>query len=429
MDDLELLGGGRVADDDLHEEAVALGLGQRVDALGLDRVLRGEHEERLGHVGVTPPIDTWCSAMTSSSADCTLAGARLISSASTKLAKTGPELDVERLGRRPVDAGADDVGGQEVGGELEAGERAADDGGQRLDGERLGQARDAFEQQWPRASRPDEQPLDGAVLADDDLLDLEEGLLEEGGLGRAVDGRRPGWADMRFILGRRHGAGCAGDGHEGEDTLAAPKSTIKRARVVRTARSLSVGLERRRRRNGAAVRSTGRAVPFGAMRVLVVDDEVDLADAVARGLRREGYAVDVAYDGDEALDKVLVNAYDLICLDITMPGIDGRRGVPPAPGRRHARSAAAGAHAHRPRLPRRSRGRSRRRRRRLPRQAVRLPRARRPGCGRCCVATPGRRRAASTSATSSSTRRATTPAGATASSTSPPRSSRCCATS
>jgi DNA-binding response OmpR family regulator len=60
------------------------------------------------------------------------------------------------------------------------------------------------------------------------------------------------------------------------------------------------------------------------VRVLVVDDEVDLADAVARGLRREGYAVDVAYDGDDALDKARVNAYDLVCLDITMPGKDGR---------------------------------------------------------------------------------------------------------
>ncbi|WP_208029502.1 response regulator transcription factor [Rhabdothermincola sediminis] len=60
------------------------------------------------------------------------------------------------------------------------------------------------------------------------------------------------------------------------------------------------------------------------MRVLVVDDEVDLAEAVARGLRREGYAVDVAFDGAEALDKATVNAYDLLCLDITMPGLDGR---------------------------------------------------------------------------------------------------------
>src|ERR671922_2536033 len=59
------------------------------------------------------------------------------------------------------------------------------------------------------------------------------------------------------------------------------------------------------------------------MRVLVVEDEADLADAVARGLRREGYAVDVAYDGDEALDKASVNAYDLVCLDLNLPGIDG----------------------------------------------------------------------------------------------------------
>jgi DNA-binding response OmpR family regulator len=59
------------------------------------------------------------------------------------------------------------------------------------------------------------------------------------------------------------------------------------------------------------------------MRVLVVEDEPDLADAVARGLRREVYAVDVAYDGDEALDKATVNTYDVICLDLNLPGVDG----------------------------------------------------------------------------------------------------------
>ncbi len=56
-------------------------------------------------------------------------------------------------------------------------------------------------------------------------------------------------------------------------------------------------------RPGAAPMGRRRAVPFRAVRVLVVDDEVELAEAVARGLRREGYAVDVAHDGDEALDK------------------------------------------------------------------------------------------------------------------------------
>jgi len=56
---------------------------------------------------------------------------------------------------------------------------------------------------------------------------------------------------------------------------------------------------------------------------LVVDDEVDLAEAVATGLRREGYAVDVVHGGAEALDRVAFQPYDLICLDLTMPDVDG----------------------------------------------------------------------------------------------------------
>ena len=61
------------------------------------------------------------------------------------------------------------------------------------------------------------------------------------------------------------------------------------------------------------------------MRVLVAEDEKDLADAVAVGLRREGYAVDVAYDGDiAAFVKARVYPYDLVCLDLNMPGLDGR---------------------------------------------------------------------------------------------------------
>lgn len=60
------------------------------------------------------------------------------------------------------------------------------------------------------------------------------------------------------------------------------------------------------------------------MRLLVVDDERELTEAIARGLRRDGYAVDVAFDGVEALDKVALVPYDLICLDITMPRMDGR---------------------------------------------------------------------------------------------------------
>ena len=59
------------------------------------------------------------------------------------------------------------------------------------------------------------------------------------------------------------------------------------------------------------------------MRILVVDDEVDLTEAIARGLRRQGYAVDIANDGDEAIEKSSYTTYDLVCLDLTMPGIDG----------------------------------------------------------------------------------------------------------
>ena len=59
------------------------------------------------------------------------------------------------------------------------------------------------------------------------------------------------------------------------------------------------------------------------MRILVVDDEVDLTEAVARGLRRQGYAVDTAINGEEAIEKSSYTAYDLVCLDLTMPDIDG----------------------------------------------------------------------------------------------------------
>lgn len=59
------------------------------------------------------------------------------------------------------------------------------------------------------------------------------------------------------------------------------------------------------------------------MRVLVVEDEVPLADAIARGLRREGMAVDVAYDGDLGLEKAMVTRYDVLVLDRDLPGRSG----------------------------------------------------------------------------------------------------------
>jgi DNA-binding response OmpR family regulator len=59
------------------------------------------------------------------------------------------------------------------------------------------------------------------------------------------------------------------------------------------------------------------------MRVLVVEDERPLAAAIARGLRREGLAVDVAGDGEQALLKAYDHGYDVIVLDRDLPGIHG----------------------------------------------------------------------------------------------------------
>jgi DNA-binding response OmpR family regulator len=59
------------------------------------------------------------------------------------------------------------------------------------------------------------------------------------------------------------------------------------------------------------------------MRVLLAEDERRLADAIARGLRREGMAVDVAPDGDEALLKARLVRYDVLVLDRDLPGTHG----------------------------------------------------------------------------------------------------------
>ena len=59
------------------------------------------------------------------------------------------------------------------------------------------------------------------------------------------------------------------------------------------------------------------------MRILIVEDEEPLADAIARGLRREGMAVDVALDGDEGHEKATVTRYDVVVLDRDLPGMSG----------------------------------------------------------------------------------------------------------
>mgnify|MGYP005975193969 CR=1 FL=1 len=59
------------------------------------------------------------------------------------------------------------------------------------------------------------------------------------------------------------------------------------------------------------------------MRLLIVEDEKEICDMVAKSLYHAGYEVDTCYDGEEALECILTENYDLIVLDLNLPGMDG----------------------------------------------------------------------------------------------------------
>ena len=59
------------------------------------------------------------------------------------------------------------------------------------------------------------------------------------------------------------------------------------------------------------------------MRILVIEDEEDLANAIAKGLRKQGYAVDTAFDGESGWEAAEINDYDLLVLDLNLPGLNG----------------------------------------------------------------------------------------------------------
>ena len=59
------------------------------------------------------------------------------------------------------------------------------------------------------------------------------------------------------------------------------------------------------------------------MRILVVEDEQTLCESIAKGLRLDGYEVDTSFDGEEAWDLVSSESYDLVILDLNLPGMDG----------------------------------------------------------------------------------------------------------
>ena len=59
------------------------------------------------------------------------------------------------------------------------------------------------------------------------------------------------------------------------------------------------------------------------MRILIVEDEFNLADVISSRLKKEKYAVDIFCDGEEGLESALTNIYDLIILDVMLPNMNG----------------------------------------------------------------------------------------------------------
>ncbi len=82
------------------------------------------------------------------------------------------------------------------------------------------------------------------------------------------------------------------------------------------------------------------------MRILLVEDEPQIADFIRRGLAENGYSVDVAADGEEALGWPAVADFDVIILDIMLPLVDG---IQVCRSLRDEERAHARTHAHSPR--------------------------------------------------------------------------------
>ena len=74
------------------------------------------------------------------------------------------------------------------------------------------------------------------------------------------------------------------------------------------------------------------------MRLLLVEDDPGVLRFVLKGLREQAYAVDTATTGDDALYQAEINSYDLIILDVMIPGRDGFRGVQRNPQDRQPRA-------------------------------------------------------------------------------------------
>ena len=178
LDDGELLVVLGIPDQHLEQEAVDLGLGQRVRALRLDGVLRRHHEERRGDAVRVVADRDLALLHDLEERGLHLRGRAVDLVGEEEVAEHRPELGVERPFLRSVDARAHEIRRHEIRGELHARERAAEHAGRRLDRQRLREPGDALDEEVPLRQKADEHPLEHRVLAGDDPANLEERLLE-----------------------------------------------------------------------------------------------------------------------------------------------------------------------------------------------------------------------------------------------------------
>jgi hypothetical protein len=169
---------GGIVDEHLEHEPVDLRLGERIRAFGLDRVLRREDEERRRdrerlvadrHLPLLHHLEQGGLHLRRCTVD--LVGEE-------EVAEDGAELGVEVRAVRAVDPGADEVRRDEVRRELDAVERAAEHRGGGLDGQRLGEAGDALDQDVPTRQQAHEHAFEHLLLSRDHAPDLEQRLLE-----------------------------------------------------------------------------------------------------------------------------------------------------------------------------------------------------------------------------------------------------------
>ncbi len=162
----------RIAHAQLEHEPVHLRFGQGVRALLFDRVLRGEHQERLvervrrapdGHLLFLHRLEQRCLYLGRRAVD--LVG-------KDDVREDRPLLDHELPRALLVHLGAEHVGRQQVGRELDALERRVDRLGERSHREGLGEPGDTLEQDVPARQQADQQAFDHVFLPDDSAGDL-----------------------------------------------------------------------------------------------------------------------------------------------------------------------------------------------------------------------------------------------------------------